>query len=361
MVGQTVGDIGLPAHVASADEPTLRGSGWLEEQWQQGRLLAKQAGPDGAILVIDEIQKAKNWAESVKRLWDADTRENRKLKVVLLGSAPLLIQSGLTESLAGRFETIHMPHWSYQEMKQSFDWTLDQYLFFGAYPGAASLVHQPKRWANYVLHSLIETTISRDVLLLSRVDKPALLRRLFQLGCSYSGHVLSYTKMLGKLQESGNTTTLAHYLELLAAAGMLTGLPKYSPRLVRKRGSSPKLLVFNTALMTAQSGLTLAQAKKDTEYWGHLVESAVGAHLINAAAAGECEVYYWRNRNREVDFVVRHANKLAAIEVKSGIRRDTLPGMTAFATAHEGTQRLLVGADGIPLEVFLSSPLSTWL
>jgi uncharacterized protein len=361
MVDQTLEDLNLPAHVASADEPTLRGSGWLEEQWQIGRALAEQAGPEGAILVIDEIQKAANWAEGVKRLWDADTRAKTKLKVVLLGSAPLLIQSGLTESLAGRFETIHLPHWSFQEMQQGFDFTLDQYLYFGAYPGAATLINQPKRWTHYILHSLIETTISRDVLLLSRVDKPALLRRLFQLGCSYSGQVLSYTKMLGQLQERGNTTTLAHYLELLASAGMLTGLSKYSPRLVRKRGSSPKLQVFNTCLMTAQSGMTLAQAKKDTEYWGHLVESAVGAHLINAAAAGECEVYYWRDRNREVDFVLRHANKVTAIEVKSGQRRDTLPGMTAFAAAHGDVKRLLVGADGIPLETFLSSPVSTWL
>jgi predicted AAA+ superfamily ATPase len=193
------------------------------------------------------------------------------------------------------------------------------------------------------------------------VDKPALLRRLFDLGCRHSGQVLSYTKMLGQLQEAGNTTTLAHYLDLLAGAGMLTGLPKYAARAVRQRGSIPKLLVMNTALMTATAGLSPAEAREDREFYGRLVESAVGAHLINAAAGGLGEVFYWRERNHEVDFVVRVGRRVVAIEVKSGRRRDTLPGLGAFAEAFRPTRMLLVGADGIALDEFLSRPVEHWV
>jgi len=227
-----------------------------------------------------------------------DTRNKRPLKVVLLGSAPLLIQRGLSESLAGRFEILHLPHWSLAEMRAAFDFSLEQFLFYGGYPGAAPLTPDHDRWTRYIRDALIETTIARDVLLLTRVDKPALLRRLFELGRRYSGQVLSYTRMLGQLQEAGNTTSLAHYLNLLTAAGMLPGTPKYAGQTSRSRASSPKFQVLNTALMTAQSGLTLDAARANREFWGRLVESAVGAHLTNAAAGGLCEVFYWRDRNR---------------------------------------------------------------
>jgi len=361
LVQQVVGASGLPTRYASADEPTLRAPPWITQQWEAARLEAQEAGRRGVVLVLDEIQKIPGWSESVKHLWDEDTRLGRPLKVVLLGSAPLLVQQGLSESLAGRFEVLRLPHWSFREMKEAFRWSLDQYLFYGGYPGAAPLIGEPARWTRYVLDSLIETTIARDVLLLSRVDKPALLRRLFQLGCSYSGQTLSYTKMLGQLQDAGNTVTLAHYLDLLSAAGMLTGLQKYAGEAVRRRGSSPKFQVLNTALMTAQSGLTLREARRDHEFWGRVVESAVGAHLANAAAAGVCELYYWRDRNREVDFVTRAGRRVTAIEVKSGRFRDTQPGQAVFASAFKVHRSLLVGGDGIPVEQFLERPVEHWV
>lgn len=361
LVTQVMERSGLPHHFASADEPTLRGPAWIEQQWEAARLLARESEDGGALLVLDEVQKAPGWSESVKRLWDEDTRASLPLKVVLLGSAPLLVQQGLNESLAGRFEILHLPHWSYVEMREAFGWTLDQYLFYGAYPGAAPLIEESARWARYIRDALIETTIARDVLLLSRVDKPALLRRLFEMACAYSGQILSYTKMVGQLQDAGNTTTLAHYLELLAGAGMVTGLQKYASGVVRRRGSSPKLQVLNTALITAQSGLTELEARTDRVFWGRLVESAVGAHLANAAAAEGYELFYWRDRNREVDFVLRSGRRVAAIEVKSGRSRDTLPGMSAFAEAFGPARMLLVGGDGIPLDVFLSRPVSDWV
>ena len=350
----------LPYHVASADEPTLRGAGWIESQWEEARLLADSSKRKGALLVLDEVHKVPYWAETVKHLWDEDTRKKNLVKTVLLSSAPLLIGRGLTESLAGRFEILHMPHWSFPEMRTAFGWDLKQYLFYGAYPGAAPLIKQPFRWSRYILDSLIETTVARDVLLLSRVDKPALLRRLFELGCAYSGQILSYTKMTGQLQDAGNTTTLAHYLDLLAGAGVLTGLPKYAGDTARQR-SSPKFQVFNTALITAQSGMTQAEAFADREFWGRLTESTVGAHLLNASVGGACELFYWRERNREVDFVVKRGRKLVAIEVKSGRTTTTLPGMESFAKSFKPDRLLIVGTGGISLERFLSKPVGYWI
>ena len=212
-----------------------------------------------------------------------------------------------------------------------------------------------------MLDSLIETTISRDVLLLTRVDKPALLRRVFELGSRYSGQVLSYTKMLGQLQDAGNATTLAHYLDLLAGAGLLVGIPKFAGQVVRQRASSPKLQVLNTALLTAPSLLSPEALRADHAAWGRLVESAVGAHLANAAASSEVELFYWRERNREVDFVVRAGQRLTAIEVKSGRAPEALPGMAAFTEAFAPARVLLVGGNGIPIEEFLARPASHWV
>ncbi|OFW15557.1 MAG: AAA family ATPase [Acidobacteria bacterium RIFCSPLOWO2_12_FULL_67_14] len=361
LVGQVLSRLDIPSVFVSADEPTVGDTAWLAAQWERGRLAATDAGKAGAVLVLDEVQKIPRWSETVKRLWDEDSRARRPLKVVLLGSAPLLMQQGLTESLAGRFEVVHLPHWSFAEMRAAFGFSLEEYLYFGGYPGAAPLIKDPQRWRRYLLDALIETTISRDVLLMTRVDKPALLRRLFELGCRYSGQVLSYTKMLGQLQDVGNATTLAHYLELLGGAGMLTGLQKYAGKAVRQRGSSPKLQVMNTALMTAQSGLSPNEARADREFRGRLVESAVGAHLANAAAGGTCDLFYWRERNREVDFVVRAGRTVIAIEVKSGRAPGAFPGLGAFAEAFKPKRTLLVGGDGISLEEFLTKPVEHWL
>ncbi len=361
LVEQVLAGLKRPKVFVSADEPALRDAAWLAAQWERARLAATTGGKRGVILALDEVQKIPGWSETVKRLWDEDTRERLPLSVVLLGSAPLLVQRGLAESLAGRFEILHLPHWSFAEMREAFGFSIEQYLFFGGYPGAAPLAHDPARWRRYVLDALVETTISRDVLLLTRVDKPALLRRLFDLGCRYSGQVLSYTKMLGQLHDAGNTTTLAHYLDLLAGAGMLAGIPKFAGQAVRSRGSSPKLQVLNTGLMTAQAGLSPAEARADREFRGRLVESAVGAHLANAAARGVCELFYWRERNREVDFILRAGRRTVAIEVKSGRARDSLSGLAAFAEAFKPKRTLLVGADGIAVEDFLSQPVEHWL
>jgi predicted AAA+ superfamily ATPase len=360
---QLLASLGAPSHYASADEPTLRDRAWLEAQWELGRVRTRS--PSGrrraALLVIDEVQKVPNWSETVKRLWDEDSARRTPLRVVLAGSSPLLVQRRLSESLAGRFEIVRVTHWSYEEMKAAFGWDLEHFLYFGGYPGAPSLAKDRDRWARYIIDSLIETTISRDILLLSRVDKPALLRQLFHLACQYSGQVVSYNKMLGQLQDAGNTTTLAHYLSLLSSAGMVTGLGKFAGSAARQRGSRPKLLVLNTALMTALSSLDFPAARKEALFWGRLVESAVGAHLANGTAGTSIEVFYWRDRGFEVDYVLRKGKSTLAIEVKSGRRKGALPGMKAFAENYPQARKLLVGGDGIPLEEFLSQPTKYWL
>ena len=340
----------MPTHYRSADEPGLKGNIWIEQQWEIGRRLAQ---PGKALLILDEIQKINDWSETIKKLWDEDTLQGNQVRVLLLGSSPLLLQKGLTESLAGRFEMIPVTHWSYAEMKAAFSWTLDEYIYYGGYPGAAALIDDHERWANYIVQSLIETSISKDILLMTRVDKPALLKQLFELGCSYSGQILSYQKMLGQLQDAGNTTTLAHYLTLLENAGLITGLSKYSGHQVRQRGSSPKFQVFNTALSSAQSQFTLPKAREDGVFWGRLTESAIGAHLVNSIRGKNIKLHYWNERNHEVDFVLVKGDKLAAIEVKSGRRRDNLPGMALFARHYEVAKKWLVGADGIPVDEFL--------
>jgi predicted AAA+ superfamily ATPase len=358
---QVGAEIGTPFRFASADEPALKGPAWIAQQWDGARLAARASGTAGAALFLDEIHKIPNWSETVKRLWDEDSAAGIPLKLVLLGSAPLLIGKGLSESLAGRFETIHMRTWGYGEMRDAFGLSIEEFIYYGGYPGAAELRVDPERWSGYIRDSLVETTISRDILLLSRVDKPALLRRLFELSCRYSGQMLSYTKMLGQLLDAGNTTTLAHYLDLLAGAGMATGLQKFAADAARRRGSSPKLQVFDTSLMSVGIGADFSEARRDGELWGRLVESAVGAHLANAAATGVCELSYWREGNLEVDFVVSSGKKLTAIEVKSSRAPVSLPGMEAFASRFAPCRTLLVGGDGIAIEDFLSLPLNHWI
>jgi len=360
VVRQVMAALKLPSHYASADEPTMRDRTWLEQQWDIARLKAKES-KTGALLVVDEIQKISDWSSIIKLLWDKDSQSGIGLKVVLLGSSPILMRSGLTESLAGRFEIISMPHWSFIEMREAFGWNLEQYIFYGAYPGAAELIANPERWRRYILDSLIETTIARDILLMKRIDKPALLRRLFYLGCISSGQILSYQKMLGQLTDAGNTVTLSHYLELLQGAGMLAGLAKFSRSPIRHRASSPKLQVLNTALISAQDHRSLKESRQDGNYWGRLVESCVGAHLLNTSAGTAISVNYWREQNHEIDFVLQQGKTVVAIEVKSGVRREALPGMYAFAKRFKPKRQILIGGEGIALEEFLSHPAIFWL
>lgn len=341
-----------------------RDARWLIRCWQSARHTCKQFKLDhpneSFALVVDEIQKIRHWSDTVKGLWDADRAQGLDMHVILLGSSPLLIQKGLTESLAGRYELVRVSHWSFLEMHQAFDFTLNEYIYFGGYPGSARLIRDEARWRNYVLASLVQPSIDTDVLQMTRVDKPALLKQLFTLGATYSGQMLALGKVKGQLQDAGNETTLAGYLDLLGHAGLLTGLHKYHVGVARRRASAPKFNVLNTALMSSATPYTFTQAQADRSYWGRLVESAVGAHLCNTAASNE-DVSYWRESPHEVDFVICDAMRLAAIEVKSGASAGKLSGLEEFSKQHPAARPLLVGAGGIDLTEFLSYPLTHWL
>jgi len=359
LVRQVAAEAGLAVHLASADDPGIQDRAWLEAQWEAGRILARTVG-GRALLVLDEIQKIGAWSEIVKRLWDEDERTSLDLRVVILGSAPLLVERGHSESLAGRFELVRLGHWSFGEMAGAFGWDLELFLFFGGYPGAAPIIGDLARWRSYIRDSLIETTLSRDIMLLTRVDKPALLRQLFRVGCDYSGQAVSYQKLVGQLADAGNTTTLAHYLRLLSGSGLLTGLDKFAGSKLRQRGSSPKLLVLDTGLMTAMSTLEPEDARSDRTFRGRLVETAVGAHFV-ATAGPDVEVTWWRVGDREVDFVLARGSAILAIEVASGQEKSDLRGLAAFTKAYPGARTLLIGAQGLPLETALSTPADALL
>ena len=352
MITQLLSQLSVPCLHESADAVSAISAIWLAQVWESVRLRMKTSAITEFVLVIDEIQKIENWSEIVKQQWDKDTREGKNIKVILLGSSRLLIQKGLTESLAGRFETFHLGHWSYSEMNDAFGWSIEQYVYFGGYPGSVLLTEDEGRWKNYIKDSLIETSISKDILMLTRIDKPALLKRLFELGCLYSGQILSYTKIIGQLQDAGNTTTLANYLKLLSDSGLLDGLEKYAGDVIRKRGSSPKFQVFNNALITSQSADTYEKTIANPMLWGWLVESSVGAYLINCSISERYHLYYWRESNYEVDFVLEKGDKVIGLEVKSGMKTANA-GMGVFAEKFHPEKVLLVGTGGIPYDEFL--------
>ena len=353
-IAQALGKVDKLAHSASADDVIAPDVEWLRTEWQQARNLQRDSGKP-TVLVLDEVQKVHGWPNAVKGLWDADQREGRALKVVLSGSSSLLLRKGLEDSLKGRFEVLRSTHWSLAECREAFGFTLDDFLFYGGFPGAARLAGDERRWRAYMRDSIIEPTISNDVLEQEDVRKPALMRALFDLGARFSGQELSYNKMLGQLQDAGNTTTLAHYLTLLDKAGVLRGLEKYHPKAVERRKSSPRLMVYDTALMTAASGRAKDLLLGDSELRGHLVESAVGARLLAMGPDLGFDVQWWREGSDEVDFVLAGEGKLAAIEVKSG-RTKSQGGMAAFLRAYPEATRIVVGgsaAGAVTVEDFL--------
>ena len=360
LVNQVLSHLPTKSLYAQADLPVSPNAQWIEQQWQRA-LTERPSSDHPVVLVLDEVQKVPRWSDVVKSLWD--TRPEG-LSLVLLGSSQFLMQSGLNESLMGRFEVIHLPHWSLTEMQAAFGWTLEEYLCFGGYPGPAALISDSERWRRYLLDAIIEPTVSRDVLSLARVDKPHLLRRLMQLSCTYSGQILSYQKMLGQLQDAGNTVTLAHYLDLLSATWMVTGLDKFAGDVARTRASSPKFQVFATSLQVAQGvsdirGLCDSSGSQDPDLWGRLVESAVGAHVLNTMHQGE-QIFYWRERNAEVDFVISGTQGVLALEVKSGRQLRMPSGLASFQKRFPGSRACVIGTGGIPLAEFLSTPVSRW-
>lgn len=353
VVKQVLKDLDAPYQFYSADNVPTTNSAWISNCWAASRSLMESNGWDGIILVIDEIQKISNWSEVVKKEWDDDTFHDRNIKVLLLGSSRVLLEKGLSESLAGRFEEIRMSHWSYQEMKECFGFTLDQYLFYGGYPGAASLIGDEDRFQQYIQSSIIEATINKDILMDTPISKPALLRQTFELGAAYSGELLSLNKMLGSLQDAGNTATLAGYIHLLDESGLLGGLQKFSIDTARRKASIPKFQVYNNALKTVYIPNSFNQAIIDRKLWGRIFESGIGAYLISQAFVHRFEIFYWRERNDEVDFILRKKGSVVAIEVKSNAEKRT-DGLDKFRQLFKPQASFIVGDGGIGAEDFLS-------
>lgn len=356
LVKQVLKEISIDFTFISADNVEKNNVSWINEVWETARQRMKLKKTSEYLLVIDEVHKVNNWSEAVKKEWDADTFNDVNIKVILLGSSRLLIKDGLTESLAGRYELIHMSHWSFKEMKEAFGMDLEHYIFFGGYPGGVGFINNEVRWRKYIKDSIVAPAIAHDILMTKTIYKPELMKQLFELGCTYSGEEIALTKLLGQLQDAGNITTLANYLSTLNESHLLCGLQKYANDNARKYNSVPKMLVYNTALLSSLYGLSYSQVFTDPKMWGRWVESAVGAHLLNIADELDYKIYYWRERNEEVDFVLEYNRQCIAIEVKSG-RRTTNAGISVFKEKFRPLHTFIVGNGGIPLEEFLSSDL----
>ena len=361
LVKQVLQQLSTPSRFFNADGVEPDDKDWIAARWEEVRALMHFNQYQEIVLVIDEVHKINNWSEQVKREWDADTFNDVNIKVVLLGSSRLLLKKGLTESLAGRFEILSMTHWSFQEMQEAFGWDINQYVYFGGYPGSAPYVNNEARWRKYMRESIIAPAIEKDVLQTTYIYKPALMHQLFHLGCAYSGELLSYNKMLGLLQDAGNATTLVNYLEVLGESKLLTGLPKYVMDASRKYRTIPKLQVYNNALLTALTeGVSYENVFTDPQLWGRWVESAVGCYLLDKADELDCDLFYWREDNEEVDFVLRRADKLLAIEVKSG-KRQSNSGLSTFRQMYNPQHSLVVGGQALPLEDLFKGNIASLL
>ena len=361
LVKQVLQQLSTPSRFFNADGVEPDDKDWIAARWEEVRALMHFNQYQEIVLVIDEVHKINNWSEQVKREWDADTLNDVNIKVVLLGSSRLLLKKGLTESLAGRFEILSMTHWSFQEMQEAFGWDINQYVYFGGYPGSAPYVNNEARWRKYMRESIIAPAIEKDVLQTTYIYKPALMHQLFHLGCAYSGELLSYNKMLGLLQDAGNATTLVNYLEVLGESKLLTGLPKYVMDASRKYRTIPKLQVYNNALLTALTeGVSYEKVFTDPQLWGRWVESAVGCYLLDKADELDCDLFYWREDNEEVDFVLRRADKLLAIEVKSG-KRQSNSGLSTFRQMYNPQHSLVVGGQALSLEDLFKGDIASLL
>lgn len=356
---QVLNKLRYPSVYASADAPLPPGPEWIETQWRLAEVELKKSKKP-IILVLDEIQKVRGWGEALKRLWDNARQVGQDIRLVVLGSSALLMTEGLTESLAGRFFLNRCYHWPYYECKEAFGWDLKKWLYFGGYPGAAVFADDESHWKRYVTDSLIEAVLARDVLQMQKITKPALLRHLFALAATFPAQIFSYNKMLGQLQDAGNTTTLAHYLTLLETAFLVSGLELFSRGQIRKRGSSPKMILWNNALINALSTKTFKESVRDGVWWGRLVENAAGAHFCNSLPDSEYDLTYWRNADREVDFVITRGAEIWAIEVKSG-RGGKSSGIERFRLKYPNARVLVIGGSGVPLEKFFLEPAEAWL
>lgn len=360
LVGQFTEGISVPFDFFAADGVNRFDSSWIPNKWQQVRMRMDIHSEQEHILIIDEVQKIRGWSEQVKKEWDEDSRSHRNLKVILLGSSRLLLQKGLEESLEGRFETIKMGYWDWQEMHEAFGFSMDEYVYFGGFPGLAPDIQDEDRWRNLMEDSIISPILTRDILEIEEIRNPALLRQVFELACIESAKELSLTKMQGTMN-SGTVPTIKNYLDVLNKSMIVQPLQNYSPSRVKEKQSVPKMQVFNNAFRNRFGTFSFDEARVDPAEWGRLVESAVGAHLANRAMTDDYELFYWRNeRRQECDYVLRKGQALVAIEVKSGSVDKTV-GFEKFKErfADKVTAAFIVGPHALPLDDFFIMDLKS--
>lgn len=360
LVGQFTEGISVPFDFFAADGVNRFDSSWIPNKWQQVRMRMDIHSEQEHILIIDEVQKIRGWSEQVKKEWDEDSRSHRNLKVILLGSSRILLQKGLEESLEGRFETIKMGYWDWQEMHEAFGFSMDEYVYFGGFPGLAPDIQDEDRWRNLMEDSIISPILTRDILEIEEIRNPALLRQVFELACIESAKELSLTKMQGTMN-SGTVPTIKNYLDILNKSMIVQPLQNYSPSRVKEKQSVPKMQVFNNAFRNRFGTFSFDEARVDPAEWGRLVESAVGAHLANRAMTDDYELFYWRNeRRQECDYVLRKGQALVAIEVKSGSVDKTV-GFEKFKEqfADNVTAAFIVGPHALPLDDFFMMDLKS--
>lgn len=335
---------------ADADAVASPPAVWIARHWAAANALAKTGKP--TLLAFDELQKIPGWSEIVKKEFDANQRLKPRLRphVVISGSSALMVERGLTESLAGRFELIRFPHWSFGEQSAAFNLNLKGYITMGGYPRLSEFPQDAERFIGYVRDSVVEPVLSKDILLLHPVDKPVLLRRLFEFACYHPAEIVSLQKMLGQLTDKGNVTTIAHYLDLLAKAFLVVPLQKYSPEILRIRSSSPKLIVMSQALLAAIQGKSPVGSAEDRGIYGRWVENAVGAHLLRSGF----EVFYWRERDDEIDFIARRKGVVIAIEVGVSDKKRGAP-LVRLAERLGIKRTLIVGPSGTAIDQFLGN------
>ncbi len=324
-------------HFYSADEVFNASATWLLEIWSKARSEQK-------ILVIDEIQKCENWSAIIKKFWDEDKRNKITFPCILLGSSSLEIQKGLTESLTGRFQLHKAFHWNHEESKNGYGLTFSDYLKIGGYPGSYSFKNRTD-WAKYVKQSIIQTVIEKDILQYHNVKSPALFRQAFEIIMSYPAQEISYTKLLGQLQDKGNTELIKYYLSLYEGAFLVKILEKYSAKKIITKSSTPKILPLAPCLYY----LEILEDYKSEEL-GRVFELIVGAQLVRADES----LYYWREGNDEVDFVLKKGRSLYAIEVKSG-RKKSAKGLQKFKSKFPEAKLVIITCDNY--KAFEANPM----
>ncbi|MBI5624623.1 MAG: ATP-binding protein [Elusimicrobia bacterium] len=359
-IGQVIAALrrkGFAAVSVNADALASPPKEWVVRHWREADALAKTGKP--VILALDELQKIPGWSDIVKREFDASQRlqPKRRPRVVISGSSALLVSKGMTESMAGRFEVIRFPHWSLDEESRAFGTDMEAYISLGGYPKRREFLPDVGRFLGYVRDSIIESVLNRDLLLLHPVDKPVLLRRLFEFACHHPAEMVSLQKMLGQLTDKGNVTTIAHYLDLLAAAFLIKPLQKYSPKILRIRASSPKLVVMAQALVAAVQEKKPAELLKDPALRGRWVENAVGSHLIRSGL----DVFYWRDRDQEIDFIARRGTTSMAVEVSTSAKKHEPESLARLARRIGVPKSLVVGPKGVSLAEFLKTDPTIWL